>query len=57
MEKIKLFGCHDFYVGGKIVAIISLVQNVLKVAVSLSFLIYINQDTFGSGMNKGERKK
>lgn len=54
MQKLKLFGCHDFYIGGRIIAFISLVQNFVKVAVSLGFLVWASQQPKTYKVERGE---
>lgn len=41
-EKVKVFGCNDFYTGGKIIAIISLVESFIRTVISLMFLTWSN---------------
>lgn len=57
MQKLKLFGCYDFYIGGRIIAFISLVQNFVKVAVSFGFVVWAAQEPKNLQLQNGEQKK
>lgn len=44
MTALRLFGCNDYYTGGKIIAIISLVENFVRAAISVAFLVWAVQE-------------
>lgn len=54
MAKLKLFGCNDFYAGGKIIAIITLVENFMRSAISVIFLLYTLNERETLKLKKGE---
>lgn len=53
MKKLKLFGCQDFVTGGKIVSIISLLENLVKIVVSVVFLVWAENGVVSEVMNRG----
>lgn len=53
MKKFKLFGCQDFVTGGKIVSIISLLENLVKIVVSIVFLIWAGREERNDKMDRG----
>jgi hypothetical protein len=54
MKTFKLFGCQDFITGGKIVSIISLLENFVKISVSAVFLLMAKNGTINDLKDKGE---
>lgn len=54
MKALKVFGCHDFYTGGKIIAFITLIENFARAAISLLFLLWTEEENqkLGSGNYK-----
>lgn len=55
MNELKLFGCHDFYTGGKIVGFITLLENAVRAAISLIFLMWAAQEHKTQTLEKGKR--
>lgn len=53
MKNLTLFGCHDFYIGGKIVTIISTLENLLKILLSVIFLTWASQESKSLHLEKG----
>lgn len=56
MKTFKLFGCQDFITGGKIVSIISLLENFVKIVVSVVFLLLVNFEVKKDVNKRGEKK-
>jgi hypothetical protein len=54
MKTFKLFGCQDFITGGKIVAIISLLENFVKIVVSAVFLLLVKGGSVKELKNGGK---
>jgi hypothetical protein len=54
MKTFKLFGCQDFITGGKIVAIISLLENFVKIVVSAVFLLLVRSGSVKELKNGGK---
>jgi hypothetical protein len=42
VKVFKVFGCNDFYTGGKIIAVISLVESFIRTVISVMFLTWSN---------------
>lgn len=57
MKNIKLFGCHDFITGAKIIAVISLVENFVKILVSVMFLVWAAQERKSHKIERGKQAK
>lgn len=58
MTALRLFGCNDYYTGGKIIAIISLVENFVRAAVSVVFLLWaVNENQTTYRLEKGEKSE
>lgn len=56
MTALRLFGCNDYYTGGKIIAIISLVENFVRAAVSVAFLLWaVHENHTTYQLERGEK--
>jgi hypothetical protein len=53
MKAFKLFGCQDFITGGKIVSVISLLENFVKIVVSVVFFLWAENEVKTEKMDKG----
>lgn len=56
MKQFKLFGCHDYLSGGKIIAIISLVENIVKSWVSVTFILWAAMEAGSPKMENGKEE-
>lgn len=56
MKTFKLFGCQDFVTGGKIVSIISMLENFVKIVVSVVFLLLVKFEAKKDVNERGEKK-
>ena len=56
MKTFKLFGCQDFVTGGKIVSIISMLENFVKIVVSVVFLLLVKFKVKKNVDERGEKK-
>lgn len=54
MKELQLFGCHNFYTGGKIVGFITLIENVVRAGISFIFLMWAFQEQTTQKLEKGE---
>lgn len=57
MEKLKLFGCHEYFSGAKIISFISLVENLVKIAISVMFLIWVGRKEENDDLQKGKKSE
>lgn len=55
MKELKLFGCHEFNLGGKIVGCITFVENAVRAIISLIFLVWSMQELKTQKLEKGSR--
>lgn len=55
MKELKLFGCHEFNLGGKIVGCITFVENTVRAIISLIFLVWSMQELKTQKLEKGSR--
>ncbi|CRL04243.1 CLUMA_CG017345, isoform A, partial [Clunio marinus] len=50
--QLKIFGCYEFYLGAKIIALISIIENLVKVVVSVIFIIWASTEQQSRKLNK-----
>lgn len=54
MAVFKLFGCTEFYTGGKIIAVLTLLENCARCLMSLVFLWWVAGKPSEDVTEKGE---